>query len=525
MEVRFIGKRTPVERRKGVIYIDCESGCRKGKIYVVISIENDWYRIVDESGEDYLYPPTVFEIVGGSEADIDPTAPIFNLSPDGEDENKEQPGADLFDEACDLIDETGQGKDADYLEAMRLLREAAQIGNIAAMNNLGMLYYRGYGVEKDYAEALKWIRRGAAYGDETAYKNLALLYEKGHGVPVNRKIALDMYLALAENGVADAMTSVGRLYYYGIDGTPDYQEAFHWYSKAAEKHDLGAYDEIGWCYFKGHGVKQDYIKAMDYFHKAAMWGDAYAAIHIALLYYHGYGVKRNYGQALSWSKEAARQGLGLAMSDIAGLYEEGEGVDKNLGVAFVWYQRAASAGHADAQEDIKRLQDYENQAICPLSNKEIDNSLCREINHILWNQLHLIYWPPTNDPELRSKQAASINSAIAKLPPITNWEKARLCCPDCPASYNSKEQKKVLCPCCGEGYVDFEHVYDKCNVCGWIDDQDQYDFPYRLGIENRLSLYQARKAYRKGVRFSRWQLRKKQIRQAECLMWTWRKRK
>jgi len=35
----------------------------KGKIYDVISIEKGWYRIVDDSGEDYLYPPSLFEIV------------------------------------------------------------------------------------------------------------------------------------------------------------------------------------------------------------------------------------------------------------------------------------------------------------------------------------------------------------------------------------------------------------------------------------------------------------------------------
>ena len=34
-----------------------------GKIYEVISIEKDWYRIVDDSGGDYLYPPDFFEIV------------------------------------------------------------------------------------------------------------------------------------------------------------------------------------------------------------------------------------------------------------------------------------------------------------------------------------------------------------------------------------------------------------------------------------------------------------------------------
>jgi len=33
------------------------------KIYDVISVEKGWYRIVDDSGEDYLYPSNYFEIV------------------------------------------------------------------------------------------------------------------------------------------------------------------------------------------------------------------------------------------------------------------------------------------------------------------------------------------------------------------------------------------------------------------------------------------------------------------------------
>lgn len=32
-----------------------------GKIYEVLSVEKGWYRIVDDSGEDYLYPPELFE--------------------------------------------------------------------------------------------------------------------------------------------------------------------------------------------------------------------------------------------------------------------------------------------------------------------------------------------------------------------------------------------------------------------------------------------------------------------------------
>lgn len=34
-----------------------------GKVYDILSVENGWYRVIDKSGEDYLYPPEEFEII------------------------------------------------------------------------------------------------------------------------------------------------------------------------------------------------------------------------------------------------------------------------------------------------------------------------------------------------------------------------------------------------------------------------------------------------------------------------------
>jgi len=31
-----------------------------GKVYTVLSVERGWYGIVDETGEDYLFPPELF---------------------------------------------------------------------------------------------------------------------------------------------------------------------------------------------------------------------------------------------------------------------------------------------------------------------------------------------------------------------------------------------------------------------------------------------------------------------------------
>ena len=61
--------------------------------------------------------------------------------------------------------------------------------------------------------------------------------------------------------------------------------------------------------------------------------------------------------------------------------------------------------------------------------------------------------------------------------------------------------EKVKCACCGSlevpsgsdgwGYI--------CNVCGWEKDGVQNDDPDFWGGANKMSLNQARKAYRKGL--------------------------
>ena len=50
LKVRFLGEGSPMT-------------LTHGKVYEVIAIEEDWYRIIDDTDEDYLYPPENFETV------------------------------------------------------------------------------------------------------------------------------------------------------------------------------------------------------------------------------------------------------------------------------------------------------------------------------------------------------------------------------------------------------------------------------------------------------------------------------
>lgn len=59
MKIKYIGEREVDVPNSYKIFMDVIPN----KIYEVLSIEDGFYRIVDESEEDYLYPPEKFEIV------------------------------------------------------------------------------------------------------------------------------------------------------------------------------------------------------------------------------------------------------------------------------------------------------------------------------------------------------------------------------------------------------------------------------------------------------------------------------
>ena len=59
MKIQYIGEREFDTPNSYKIFMDVIPN----KIYEVLAIEKGWYRIIDESGKDYLYSPEKFEIV------------------------------------------------------------------------------------------------------------------------------------------------------------------------------------------------------------------------------------------------------------------------------------------------------------------------------------------------------------------------------------------------------------------------------------------------------------------------------
>ena len=52
----------------------------------------------------------------------------------------------------------------DYDKAMEWYQRAAELGNLAAVYEIGVMYENGWGVAQDYDKAMEWYQRAAELG-------------------------------------------------------------------------------------------------------------------------------------------------------------------------------------------------------------------------------------------------------------------------------------------------------------------------------------------------------------------------
>jgi len=59
--------------------------------------------------------------------------------------------------------------------------------------------------------------------------------------------------------------------------------------------------------------------------------------------------------------------------------------------------------------------------------------------------------------------------------------------------------RKYPCRCCEQDTLEEEDFSDICPICNWEDDHYQNDNPNYAGGANRMSLNEAKEAYKKGL--------------------------
>lgn len=157
----------------------------------------------------------------------------------------------------------------DYVKAVSLFLEAAELGDMISQFFLGIIYYHGRGVTKDNFEAFKWFQLAAQQGLPEAQTNIGLMYEKGEGVSPDLKEGLKWFRLAAEQGIEDAQYKIGLFY---RDNRRDNHEALKWFRLAAEQGHAWAQYELANMYAGVSGVKRDPIEGFKWLNLAAKNG-------------------------------------------------------------------------------------------------------------------------------------------------------------------------------------------------------------------------------------------------------------
>lgn len=262
-------------------------------------------------------------------------------------------------------------------EAENEYRADADAGDLYAMYNLGLAYYKGDKAPKDYGEAVKWWRKAAEMNLVIAQANLAVCYGRGLGVSPNQTEATLWYLRAAEQGDVSSQYVMARRYEDGYGVDKNIQQSAKWYEKAANNGYAKAQYEIGRCYAAGYGVQKDLSRALAWWRKAAAQGLEEANVNIGIFYLYGTNVEKNYNIAFRLFHQAATHNVKRAYYSLGYLYEKGMGVRRNREKAAQLYNIAAKMGYAPANSKVSELKHYITNPWIELA-QEIQREIIKE---------------------------------------------------------------------------------------------------------------------------------------------------
>ena len=161
----------------------------------------------------------------------------------------------------------GEGTTEELELAHNYLNTAIKLGNISALNTLGLLYLNGiHPVKKDINKAIEYFTIASTHNYAYSYNNLGKIYENKK----DYKKAFEYYQKSATLGESWALNKLGEFYRLGIYVKKDLQKAFDYYNEAIdtplENTSLFAYYNLAkYFYLTGNTILiKDENKAIEY---------------------------------------------------------------------------------------------------------------------------------------------------------------------------------------------------------------------------------------------------------------------
>ncbi len=185
----------------------------------------------------------------------------------------------------------------DYAGAKASYEECAKSGEIACINNLGVLYQFGLGVPVDKKIAVERYKEASEKGSGLALYNYIALYASGNDGPLDTTKVIRLEKDASERGSANAMGTLALTAYMSqsfgfprewqdkVDSEfPDKKTLVNYAKAAAMRGSKDGQTALGMYYLYGYGVTKNIDLAENYLTLAANANDMRADASLLVLY-------------------------------------------------------------------------------------------------------------------------------------------------------------------------------------------------------------------------------------------------
>lgn len=202
--------------------------------------------------------------------------------------SQQPPGESQLEMAKDLFDSK------EYEDGLMILDMAIGKENPSAMKYKGDLYYNGIGLDKSYPNALEWYMKAADLGNLAAMNEILQLYADELIEGKTPKDAIDYLIELFEKGHHNSSLPIGLAYLDGVGREQNKDSAFIWFEKGNELGDLGCRFMLGQLV-----LESDNQRGFTLLEDACMNDYFDACAYLGYIYFKGVSTEKNIDIALN----------------------------------------------------------------------------------------------------------------------------------------------------------------------------------------------------------------------------------
>ena len=275
-------------------------------------------------------------------------------------------------------------EEGDLKSAEVIISDLAKKGDVDALNDLGVVFEK----QCKYKKAFACYVQAAVLGSVTAIYNIGHMLERGLGVEIDVAKAMQHYARAMDLGYPEAFYKMAML----LDryGEHEDKEIIELLEKGSdlEKNFKGLYScsaELGCRYEFGKGVEENIDKALEYYEKAASKGCTLAMFNAGLKYLgrEGYTEK-----GIEYLTKAAELGYPDACAELAIAYYNGDVVEKDIALSMYYLNQGRKLNSPRA-----RLYyiDFGLSGDINVSKEELENELKTFLSHEWANNYDWLY--------------------------------------------------------------------------------------------------------------------------------------